>query len=255
MDIICPKGHHSTDPDYCSECGAKIEGTPSGITTPTANLNAAVGTAGGSTDEICPDCGTKRANPGAVFCEVCRYNFATHMSWSAPAVADLSAPALDVAAPPMPDLSTPGMPDVSAQPSSAPSSTGGAPTLAGGFLAWDAVVSVDGSLYTQPDPNLPLPTDPERTFALDLAENLIGRRSDKRDIHPEINVNGSGVSHRHAKLLREPDGSFVIVDVGSTNGTILNGAPLDPGVRTPVHDGDQITLGYWTRIVIRGRAA
>jgi hypothetical protein len=128
-----------------------------------------------------------------------------------------------------------------------------APTIASGeFVGWQAILSIDGSLYTEPDPNLPLPADPDRMFPLDLAENLIGRRSDRKDIHPEINVNDSGVSHRHAKLTREQDGSFSLLDLGSTNGTRLNGADIEAGVSAPLKDGDQITMGYWSRLAIRG---
>ena len=51
----------------------------------------------------------------------------------------------------------------------------------------EVVAVVDPSLYVDPDPSMVLPVgEPPRTFPLDLAENLIGRRSDKRDIHPEV---------------------------------------------------------------------
>ena len=121
------------------------------------------------------------------------------------------------------------------------------------ILRWEALLTVDPSLNVDPDPNLPCPIgEPERVFPLDFADNLIGRRSDKRDIHPEITVNDPCASHRHAKLQRQPDGSFALLDVGSTNGTQLNGVDVQPGVRTPLSDGDQITLGCWTRITIRG---
>ena len=118
------------------------------------------------------------------------------------------------------------------------------------------MVVVDPSLYTEPDPDIPLPVgEPERVFPLDFAENLLGRRSDRKDIHPEIPVGDPGVSHRHAKLLRQPDGGFILLDVGSTNGTKLNGVDVLPGVRTPLQDGDQITVGCWTRIILRAAQA
>ena len=201
---------------------------------------------------MCPDCGTKRVNGTALFCEVCRYNFESHQSWSVPTVTASPAveaqPAIVSSAPSSEAAPVPTA--VSPQPAPTPVT----PTVTTGeFVGWDAVLTVDGSLYTEPDPSLPLPDEPERTFPLDLAESLIGRRSDRKDIHPEINVNDSGVSHRHAKLLREPNGAIVLLDVGSTNGTRLNGVEVVSGVRTPVTDGDQITLGYWTRLIIRGR--
>lgn len=117
---------------------------------------------------------------------------------------------------------------------------------------WQAVVVVDPALYVDPDPDLKCPTDePERTFPLDLPENLVGRRSDSRAIRPEVPLNDPGVSHRHAKLLCDPDGGLALLDVGSTNGTQLNGAAVSSGVRMPLKDGDQIVLGCWTRLTIR----
>ena len=46
----------------------------------------------------------------------------------------------------------------------------------------------------------------------------------------------------------------MLLDVGSTNGTRLNGVDVLPGVRTPLRDGDEITVGCWTRITIRSHA-
>ena len=118
--------------------------------------------------------------------------------------------------------------------------------------SWQAIVAVDPSLYVDPDPNQPCPVgEPERVFPLDLTENLIGRRSDRRDIHPEVPLTDTGVSHRHAKLLKQADGSLILLELGSTNGTELNGVEVPAGVPTPVHDGDQITLGCWTRMTVR----
>src|SRR5262245_45683370 len=63
----CPKGHQSTDPDYCSECGALIGPSTVAGATPSGS-SPALGLA------VCPDCGTPRT-PGARFCEVCRHDF------------------------------------------------------------------------------------------------------------------------------------------------------------------------------------
>ena len=48
---------------------------------------------------------------------------------------------------------------------------------------------------------------------------------------------------------------FVLLDVGSSNGTQLNGKDVPAGVRTPVSAGDEITLGCWTRITLRDTGA
>lgn len=119
-------------------------------------------------------------------------------------------------------------------------------------LRWVIVITVDASLNSEPDANVPCPTDePERMFHLDLEESLIGRRSKSKEFHSDIPISDPGISHRHCKLVKEVDGSIALMDVGSTNGTQLNGNEAPPGVKMPLKSGDQITLGCWTRITIR----
>ncbi len=239
----CPNGHLSSDPDYCSECGKKLDATPSGLSSSAGSASGHAPSSGASdaSGEACPDCGTVRATPTAAFCEVCRYNFVTRQSWTPSA--PLASPAPVSAAPP---------PAINASPAPAPS----APPVAvspDAARRWEAVVIVDGALYADPDPANPLPVNtPERVFPLDFAENLIGRRSERRAIYPEVDLSGdSGVSSRHAILYRETDGALALLDVGSTNGTQINGADVTPGVRMALAPGDQITVGCWTRITLR----
>ena len=116
---------------------------------------------------------------------------------------------------------------------------------------------VDPSLDVEPDPDTPCPTDtPERSFPLDLRENLVGRRSAARGIFPQIALDDPGVSHRHLMVYRNPDGSLAVSDLGSTNGTFLNEnpGPLEPGVKTAVAEGDRLEIGRWTRITLHQRA-
>jgi pSer/pThr/pTyr-binding forkhead associated (FHA) protein len=119
---------------------------------------------------------------------------------------------------------------------------------------WDAVIVVDPSLYTEPDPAQPCPVgQPERLFPLYMDDNLVGRRDDRREIRPEIVVVDPGVSHRHLSFRRRNDGGFSVLELGSANGTTLNETWLEPGIDTPLTDGDRLTLGCWTRITIRAR--
>jgi pSer/pThr/pTyr-binding forkhead associated (FHA) protein len=47
--------------------------------------------------------------------------------------------------------------------------------------------------------------------------------------------------HPHARLTRQPDGSWLLIDLGSTNGTYINGHRLTaPTVVTPA---DTIQIG------------
>ncbi len=59
--------------------------------------------------------------------------------------------------------------------------------------------------------------NPGQVFSLDLTEMFIGR-----DASCEIVINDTEVSRRHAKIFISGQG-FVIEDLGSTNGTFLNG--------------------------------
>jgi hypothetical protein len=241
MAQICPKGHVSTDPDYCSECGAKLAGAASAITPATAIPAEELAAAAGS--EPCPVCGTKRV-VGARFCEVCRYDFQTATTGNAaPPPPSADVPPSDPPAGGEPKATAPSAP-------ASPVATAGEPVP----QHWDVIVAVDPALNKNPDPALPCPQGaPERTFPLDLDDNLVGRRSDKKDIHPEIMVADPGISRRHLSIRRREDGGFLAIELGSTNGTSLNEAPLEPGIPTPLKDGDQLTLGYWTRMTIRAR--
>ena len=49
----------------------------------------------------------------------------------------------------------------------------------------------------------------------------------------------------HSEVLRGKEG-FMLRDLRSTNGTYLNGAPVTPGNRSPIRDGDTLKLGSVT---------
>ena len=55
----------------------------------------------------------------------------------------------------------------------------------------------------------------------------------------DIRLADANVSRRHAEVRRE-EGAYWIVDLGSTNGTELNGRRIE---RERLSDGDRITLG------------
>jgi hypothetical protein len=129
---------------------------------------------------------------------------------------------------------------------------------------WTAVVNADRAYYESvlagdgPDAAAIAfpPYCPERRIPLTGPQMRIGRRSQSRGI-PEIDLSeppgDPGVSRTHAVLLAQPDGSWTLVDPGSANGTMLNGAaePIAINVQIPLQDGDRIHLGAWTTITIR----
>ncbi len=63
-----------------------------------------------------------------------------------------------------------------------------------------------------------------------------------RAVPPPGLLEDEGVSRRHARVTRLPDGSLRLADLGSTNGTLIGGRPVD-GRGTLLRDGDEIALG------------
>lgn len=84
---------------------------------------------------------------------------------------------------------------------------------------------------------LEIKTGPEAGKVIDLPEKeqIIGRVNsvDVMVSHPEV-------SQRHARLLFD-DGGYLLEDLGSRNGTMLNGQPVH--APQPLKDGDEIRLG------------
>jgi Serine/threonine protein kinase len=54
------------------------------------------------------------------------------------------------------------------------------------------------------------------------------------------------VSRNHAEFIPEPDGQFSIIDVGSSNGTLVNGILLPPSHPRLLAGGDEIRIGQNT---------
>lgn len=63
---------------------------------------------------------------------------------------------------------------------------------------------------------------------------VIGRMSGS-----EVEIQDPGASRRHAEIRRDGE-EFVVVDLGSTNGTLLNDAPV---TEATLENGDKITIG------------
>jgi FHA domain-containing protein len=73
-----------------------------------------------------------------------------------------------------------------------------------------------------------------REVALDRDKMVIGR------LHgSEIEIEDPGASRRHAEIRKDGD-RFVLVDLGSTNGTLVNDSPVG---EHSLEDGDRITIG------------
>jgi len=73
-----------------------------------------------------------------------------------------------------------------------------------------------------------------RMYKLDRPEIVLGRSSEA-----EIQVEDDGISRKHAKVVQGP-GIYSLVDLGSTNGTYLNGSRVNVA---ELKDGDKLQLG------------
>lgn len=241
----CPAGHDSATVDFCDVCGTPMAAEPAG-----AAGERPPGVAGVPTEEVplppktgeqaggsCPDCGAARTGR---FCEECGYDFSTRTSGKGIPGLPMPGPA-----PPRPSAPETG-------PGEVPPGT------------WAAVITADrdyhASVLSQLDPDTPPvpfpPYHPTRQVLLTGPQVRIGRRSVSRGVTPEIDLGeppeDPGVSHIHAVLLARQDGSWVLVDPGSTNGTTVNRAtePIAYNIEVPLHDGDRIHVGAWTTITL-----
>jgi pSer/pThr/pTyr-binding forkhead associated (FHA) protein len=86
-------------------------------------------------------------------------------------------------------------------------------------------------------PNLPAKG---HAFRLQPGKNIIGRLPD-----PDITivVPAVTVSRRHAQVELLRAGCWELEDLGSRNGTQVNGQKLQPHSLTPLNEGDRIQLG------------
>jgi pSer/pThr/pTyr-binding forkhead associated (FHA) protein len=83
-------------------------------------------------------------------------------------------------------------------------------------------------------------------FLLDHVTTSAGR-------HPESDIflDDVTVSRRHAEFRRDA-GEFVVVDVGSLNGTYVNREPVDTAV---LANGDEVQIGKFRLVfLLRGRS-
>jgi len=107
----------------------------------------------------------------------------------------------------------------------------------------DVVITVNFNAPTAPK------VRPSLSFPLYDEENLIGRKNSS--VKQTLAIEDDAVSKRHAMIVRLADGSFVIRDLNSTNGTKVNGADVTPGADHPLKEGDVITMGEFTIITVQ----
>jgi hypothetical protein len=237
--VTCPAGHESADVEFCDVCGADMGGSAAAAP---ASEPAPTGEA-----ELCPRCGTPRSDR---FCEEDGYDFVLGAARS-PSTATAQ---LGVVTPHITPHTAPAAATPAASPPASPTGADWSAVVAADRAYYDSVIAEAGS---DAERIAFPPYCPDRVVPLTGSQIRIGRRSVSRGVIPEIDLGETpediGVSHTHAVLLSRPDGTWVLVDPGSTNGTTINGAtdPIPVNAEIVVGDGDRIHVGAWTTITLR----
>lgn len=87
-----------------------------------------------------------------------------------------------------------------------------------------------------------------RRVKMVIADRIrIGRTDDLSGYLPELNLSDDdgaemGVSRMHA-IIQVSNQGLVLIDLSSTNGTLLNNSPLSPQLPYPLKNGDEIRFG------------
>jgi CRP-like cAMP-binding protein len=79
------------------------------------------------------------------------------------------------------------------------------------------------------------------------SETTLGRRDPVTGIYPDVDLtpldHQRSISRRHAKIYRRGDRFFLCEDIGTMNGTFVNGERLETGVPAEVAEGDEVRVG------------
>ena len=157
----------------------------------------------------CPSCG-RQHRPGTLFCSEC----GVYLLTGGPLRTE-----------PLPESE---LPTARADPLA---SGGGPPPADAGTSNLTVVMTASGR-------RVPLPPG---------GEAVLGRLDATRGVFPDVDLTPDGgleggVSRRHARV-HQQKAQFFIEDLGSANGTFLNGQRLTPYLPHPLRDGDEVQLG------------
>lgn len=83
-------------------------------------------------------------------------------------------------------------------------------------------------------------------FSVHKNEVLLGRFDSVTGTSPEVDLSNEdqarNISRRHARLVIKDGKFYVAEEIGTMNGTFINGNKLDNNVLSPVNDGDEVML-------------
>jgi len=221
MSFTCPRGHHSATDDYCNVCG--IRNPSSGVI---AGVRERPGVA---SDAVCLVCGVPRDGTDR-YCVNCGYDFEMGEPFVAEAQHEAEEAQLNGFAAASSAPSTPSSPSAPAAPS--------------------LVLLAGVNTRRFDDPGCPPPPVDlsERTFILDRHSIVIGREGSALDIP----IHGDPyISRRHAEIVWMGS-AWGVRDLGSTNGTRVNGVALEGSEVKLLAPDDVIELGFFSQLTVRG---
>jgi pSer/pThr/pTyr-binding forkhead associated (FHA) protein len=215
----------------------------------------------------CPQCGTQNL-PGMAYCEHCGSPLETPETPESPAAAveaDAGAAAAIAQAQAVLDQLPADTFDTDAAPTPVPQDSTAAAADTTNTTPMDTSAPPDAS----PPPAVPVPasapTKPVLTILFatggqhEITSDItnVGRSDVAQNWHPELDLipfGGAapdlGVSRHQARIQRSGD-TFSITDVGSTNGTFVNGKALEYNQPVDLHDGDSVAFGAFnTKVTI-----
>ncbi|MFD3702206.1 FHA domain-containing protein [Nocardia sp. NPDC058658] len=275
--LVCADGHESRSTDYCDVCGSALTGAPA---PDPASLRLCPNCQAPTSGRFCEGCGHDSALPSAAGSRAgdrpeatfrARPDRAeTSQGGARPGPARAESEPADSSRenarfdPPRTAGTDPTRTGV--QPGFDPTLIAGTPPAAA--KTWVARIFADRELYARvqarkgPDAERVEFPDfcPERRIILHGNRFLIGKRSASQGIVPEIDLGIApvdiGVSRAHAMIQVDQGGALTVTDLGSTNGTSLDGAEasIPPQQAIALREGSRIHVGGWTTIAISAEA-
>ncbi len=194
---------------FCDSCGTPVRGQahPANIAPQPAPV-ASIGSV------ACPVCGAA-ALPGEAFCDNCGAALLAPSQYAVPTSVASSRPTSQSVASP-PSYSSAPMPPY-------------APTQ----QAISLVI-----ISPPPPATLSIPNRPEL---------IVGLSDPQSNRYPDVDLGpygglDLGISRRHFRLARQGD-QLYLEDLGSVNGTVVNGQRIPPHTLQPLRNGDRLLLG------------
>jgi FHA domain len=237
--MICPSGHMSTEDDFCSECGVPMKPIKVPPSVKMDKEQEPVKKDEVVHGELCPECLTPRTM-GSRFCEVCRYDYQEGRSFT-PSDDTLKSTA---------EVATSNIELASTSVALGGCVKGDLDKRAEIRGAWVMHVT-----YHVEAPFAELSDEEKKSITKKQGEKIplmqgavtIGRVSSSVTATTVV-LDDAGISRKHLRVELMGD-SLSCVELGSANGTELNGVVMAVGEKTTLKSGDELKFGLYTTVI------